>query len=172
MRNVLSAVLMWWLSPPGPQTLLDAEGKRLSARRLKSYLMLALITLFLCWNALVFYCIWLFVALLHGAFHYRYALADEPERPSTYGQAAELLLVIDIFNHVALAGFSSIGWWALVPVGLTWYFFGRLVGRLAAAKAWEGVADLVGRLYPSESTDDQAEIARGIIRERIALLSE
>ena len=175
MRRLLSAVLTWWLSPPTPPQSAAApeqECKKAFVRSLKSYLMLAVIILILAWHALVFYCIWLFVAWIHGAYLYRYALADSFERPSTYREAVELLLVIDIITHVALAGFSSIGWWALAPVGLAWFFFGRALGGLTAAKEWKSVSSLVRSEYPAETADGREQITRGIIEERLELLAD
>ncbi len=172
MGNPFPAVLMWWLAPPDPAEAATEKRRQAFRQGLSTYLCLAVLMLFFAWHALLIYCVWLLVAWIHGGYHYRYAFAPWNDRPWLYDRMAELLLLVDVLSHCALAGFSTIGWWALIPLALTWVSFGRMVGSLAAAKELRRISSLVRLEHSSEPIEQQAQLVRSIFRERLELPAE
>jgi hypothetical protein len=172
MRKAILTLKMWWLAPPDPNSVGAATSKKTLLRGLATYVALAMVILFLTWDAPAIYAVWLTFACGHGFYQYRYAFASTFSRPAQYEEVTALLLAIDIVNHAAVAGFSRIGWWALVPVGLAWLSLGRTVGTLGLVREMKQLFSQIREDSPDEPVQRQAAMTRQLLEERLEMLSD
>ena len=172
MTNPVTAVKAWWLTP-APALARDRKAARgRLPRPAKNYAAVTLLIGFLGWDAPVVLGVWLLVAFGHAVYQYPYAFAGSMDRPSYYEETTAMFLVLDVVNHIAVAGFSRIGWWALGPVALAWYLMGQAVGQLASRKELKKTFALISADYPDEPRDERIQMTRAIVQERLGAEAE
>jgi hypothetical protein len=172
MRKAVVKLTMWWLAPPNPNSVGSHTLKQTVFRGLKTYVALAAVILYLAWDEVPIYCVWLVLACAHGVYQYRYAFVGTISRPAQYEEITGMFLALDIVNHVAVAGFSRVGWWALAPVAFAWLSLGRTVGTLALIREMRQLFLLVREECHTEPVKRQAEITRQLLEERLEMLRE
>lgn len=172
MTNPVTAVKAWWLTPAPALARDPRAGRSRLPRSAKNYAAVAALIGFLGWDAPVVLGVWFFIALGHAAYQYRYAFATFSDRPFYYEETTAMFLVLDVINHVAVAGFSRIAWWALGPVALAWYLMGQTVGYMAFRRERKKLFDMVTAEYPKEPVDERVRMTLEILRERMEAEAE
>lgn len=169
MRILLLKFKMLWLTPGAPIFTKSKARKLAVLRGIGTFGLLGVLMFFLAQDALAIYCIWLLVLCGHGVYQYRYAFVSSLDRPPQYEETTGFLLFLDILNHVALAGFSSAGWWALAPLALAWLSFGRMIGDLALIEELNRIYREVRENFPAEPVEQQRRRTLLYLQDRVEL---
>jgi hypothetical protein len=112
------------------------------------------------------YVLWLAIAVAYVSYRGRFALMPALHQPEKYGTVANVLYVMDLAAHVAVAVFCRVGWFGFVLLVLTWFCFGRFAWYLAIRRAAKDILRILVEREPDMTAEERARLAHTMLEQR------